>query len=685
MNHTSLHKAASAKMTGSAIAKLLATRGGAGLAGATIFDQMAYDVPTSTEDLTKARVLNFLVNTGLVAGGTHMLSKGQAGGAGLIGMAPAKDLALAAIHPVHAAGDYYDKLNAGIPMRRKALAAAGIAGAGLGLAGLGLGAAAVNEARKRRELDAAADNSGRVRITLPTRDPGDAETSVELPVHTHLSDNMLDNLGRDVRRRLRQESKERKMKRDPETNKLIPFHAYQEKYARLVPVASYLSKNATQSGPLKTYTKMPEPGADGRIDPMAMRQHISNEVKAINKQPRIQRTAAGDYDITKNYGQPGRDLAATRAKQQHLQRFGMSKEDAGNLLGRPGALKAFRGHVENARQHEMYNQPHMRNRVVNQAYDAAMNGQQVAWGAGAHGVDQHGIHRQPAQQQAGGFAPGQYAVRASGVAPVAPVVAEAPVSGAPTQDAAVTAQAAKMPVNPYTPQRLAAAAATAVMPQVQGAVGGVRNMLGQAGDWVGALPAPASGGTQAGAGVQAPAPVGVANTTSVPATPTAAAPAASPALDVSSYSPQLQNLYQIAAGGSLADQQAAAIRDEASRRYEQGDRTKWGLRKSLPTHNMHQSLRGLPKEEMDFLIQNVPRWADQEGLARKIHAQVNNPNKRRRPYYGSIDDSLASLMGGDVMTRQAINKQYRLSRPRPSPRRGSRSRARIFERSGGGS
>jgi GNAT superfamily N-acetyltransferase len=57
---------------------------------------------------------------------------------------------------------------------------------------------------------AAGKNRGRVNLKLPTRDPNDAETSVDLPIEdVQLSAPIMQAIGRDTRRRLRSEAAER--------------------------------------------------------------------------------------------------------------------------------------------------------------------------------------------------------------------------------------------------------------------------------------------------------------------------------------------------------------------------------------------------------------------------------------------------------------------------------------------
>ena len=81
-------------------------------------------------------------------------------------------------------------------------------------------AAAMREVLANKDLNLAMEDGitmnmpedkGRVRITLPTKNPGDAETVIELPMGEgmNLSKTLLRNLGRDTKRRLREETKER--------------------------------------------------------------------------------------------------------------------------------------------------------------------------------------------------------------------------------------------------------------------------------------------------------------------------------------------------------------------------------------------------------------------------------------------------------------------------------------------
>lgn len=109
--------------------------------------------------------------------------------------------------------------------RRKSMGAAlGIGAGALGLGGL---ATAKYLAAKNREM------GGKVRVTLPTKDPNDRETEVEMPLDdVDISPAQRERLSRDVRKRVRSETRERTLKLDPETHKLIPFADWKARYGK---------------------------------------------------------------------------------------------------------------------------------------------------------------------------------------------------------------------------------------------------------------------------------------------------------------------------------------------------------------------------------------------------------------------------------------------------------------------
>ncbi len=232
-------------------AKFVIPRMTTGLGTASIYDQIAYDLPKSKEDWKdvgshKARWLNFLFNTGLGATGHHFMRQGGgqgAMGAGLITGAPIKDLALTAQGTMKKYEDLMKAQKAGITDQSSALVdqQASMSGRnkmiGAALAaGIPLAAIAALRSRTNKTTIKMPEDKGRVRLTLPTRNPNDVETQVEMPIDAAgLSNKALWGINRDIRRKMTNETKERTRhhratKKDPETDTMIPFPEYQEKY-----------------------------------------------------------------------------------------------------------------------------------------------------------------------------------------------------------------------------------------------------------------------------------------------------------------------------------------------------------------------------------------------------------------------------------------------------------------------
>ena len=87
---------------------------------------------------------------------------------------------------------------------------------GVGGAALLGGGALLNSMRQTKALEeqASAADRGKIRVTLPTRTPGDQKTQIELPYEQlNLSDSLHHAIARDTRRRLRAESASRVMHR----------------------------------------------------------------------------------------------------------------------------------------------------------------------------------------------------------------------------------------------------------------------------------------------------------------------------------------------------------------------------------------------------------------------------------------------------------------------------------------
>lgn len=131
-------------------------------------------------------------------------------------MAPTKDLVIAGTRLAGGVDKSLPSINSalnrpqqanpeGMTTRDKLLAAA------LGVGALGIGAYGVSRINKRMAEQNTLSNAGRVTLTLPTKDPNDVETQVSIPLDdVGVSAKSYNQLGRDVRRRLRGEGTERK-------------------------------------------------------------------------------------------------------------------------------------------------------------------------------------------------------------------------------------------------------------------------------------------------------------------------------------------------------------------------------------------------------------------------------------------------------------------------------------------
>lgn len=180
--------------------------------------------------------LNFLLGAtggGLMASGAHTLRAPlQAGekasektlkGVGLltggispIALAPAKDLIVQGLPVPQKVLRTLDSVNEKITqpeeegMSNKQKIILGL----LGAAGIGAGAFGVNRLAKAVEDNANASQKARVRITLPTKDPSDTETVVDAPLtDLNLSAKAYRDLGRDTRRKIRSETKDKTLRR----------------------------------------------------------------------------------------------------------------------------------------------------------------------------------------------------------------------------------------------------------------------------------------------------------------------------------------------------------------------------------------------------------------------------------------------------------------------------------------
>lgn len=223
--HIPVVKAGSEKKAMS-LGKRILAGSGLGLGTAGFMDALTFGREKSwdeykKEPLTIARLANALLNTGLGAAAvvpgipTHVR-------AAMLTSIPFKDFALSSIPAVQTISesvkDIADNksqsladLISTLSPTQKAL------GLGVGAAGLlGGGYLAHKGIKSLRDLASAQQqaNKGKIRVALPTKDPGDQETIVELPIDDlDVSKSQFEKLQRDLRRRIRKETKERTVQR----------------------------------------------------------------------------------------------------------------------------------------------------------------------------------------------------------------------------------------------------------------------------------------------------------------------------------------------------------------------------------------------------------------------------------------------------------------------------------------
>ena len=147
-----------------------------------------------------------------------------AAGTTMLATTPLKDVILHSVEPSKKLGPALDKYiqsqNAPAPIKpflsnKEKLA---ILLGSLGIAGgVGLLMHRRNKAVEQLAQATQSAGRGRVRVTLPTKNPNDKETQVEMPIEDlMLSKNLQQALSRDTRRRLRGESESRVMRRGEE-------------------------------------------------------------------------------------------------------------------------------------------------------------------------------------------------------------------------------------------------------------------------------------------------------------------------------------------------------------------------------------------------------------------------------------------------------------------------------------
>ena len=223
--HVPVIKAGSVKKAMS-LGKRILAGSGIGLGTAGFMDALTFGREKTwdeykKEPLTISRLANALLNTGLGAAAVVPGIPAHVRATMLTGI-PIKDLALSSIPAVQTISEGVKDISenksksladliSSLSPTQKAL------GLGVGAAGLlGGGYLAHKGIKALRDLASAQQQAGRgkVRVTLPTKDPNDEETIVELPIDDlDVSKAQFGKLQRDLRRRIRKETKERTVQR----------------------------------------------------------------------------------------------------------------------------------------------------------------------------------------------------------------------------------------------------------------------------------------------------------------------------------------------------------------------------------------------------------------------------------------------------------------------------------------
>lgn len=175
----------------------------------------------------KERALMGGLNLGLGAlAGNRILNKDTLGGITAFAAAPTKDLVLKSMGSLSRIDELANAAKSNLdtkpadPVKADLLSrlpkSVLLGALGLGVGGLGVAAYAAKRKADAASAQAEAARAGRVKVTLPTKKPGDAETTLDIPMDdVRLSQALRDRLGRDTRRRLYAETRERTKRRKP--------------------------------------------------------------------------------------------------------------------------------------------------------------------------------------------------------------------------------------------------------------------------------------------------------------------------------------------------------------------------------------------------------------------------------------------------------------------------------------
>lgn len=241
--------AAIAKAAPTALQKAAPFIGGAG--NAAFWDWQSNDhQPWQSEyweGMDRQRVGMGFLNALLGAGGGHLIGKGGgnnvAGGAATIALSPAKDWLVQSLPAAHKLPKVMDNLSGGpSPKQRAIMMGLG----GVGLAGLTYGGIRALSALKDLAETEKRRGGGRMKVTLPTRDPNDRETTLDIPFEeVGVSRSAEGKLRRDLRRRVNKELAERTIKR--KGNRKKPDEENKEKSASLLIPVKQASLNTLKA------------------------------------------------------------------------------------------------------------------------------------------------------------------------------------------------------------------------------------------------------------------------------------------------------------------------------------------------------------------------------------------------------------------------------------------------------
>ena len=329
-----LEKAAAAKSIGSILGAL----------GTAVFADQAVDPDGRSMESSfkpwewdKNRKLMGLLNAALGAtGGYNIANKNTITGLTAMTLAPTKDLALkglGTLHKVDSVADAAakklteaggDPLNINVETTSgggESSSGKGIpTGAWLGAGGLGLGALALAayNSKKRRDIEeekVKAEAMGRVRVTLPTKQDGDHETVVDIPLNEHemkLTQALKGRLGRDTRRRLYSETKARTRRRKPkETDDVMDKAAAIVSLVREIHDGGPRYKRAMQLPQPPQPPKMPS----GNSLPTPPAPGINPALQTPASQMQQQRTQVNSINSATTAGNPVVQKAEQAAQQ----------------------------------------------------------------------------------------------------------------------------------------------------------------------------------------------------------------------------------------------------------------------------------------------------------------------------------------------------------------------------------